>query len=201
VDVKALRVADYAVGRGALVERKAVSDLHATIVEGRLWRQVGQLRRAASMPYLLVEVWDLDDGPLTAEAVRGALLAVTDLGVAVIRSADTTDSARWLRLLALRRQSPAARYRPVYAQRPKAPAGLRAAEAALSAVPRISTVTAQALLDHFGSLAAVVAADPTEWEQVPGVGPARARALASTLRAPFTTSRSRRRRERRGPST
>src|SRR6266496_1287743 len=70
-----LSVADYAVGN-SLVERKTVSDLHLSIIEGRFWLQIGRLRRASTRPYLLVEGDDLDAGPLRATSVRGALLAV-----------------------------------------------------------------------------------------------------------------------------
>ena len=198
VEFKSLSVGDYVVGNGAIVARKTVRGLHLDLVAGRFWRQLGLLRRNARMPYLLLEGPDLDRGPLGAEAIRRACLAVIDLGVPVIRSTNAHDSALSLQLLAQRRQKGAARYRPAYAHRPKAPPGAGAAEAALSAVPR---VTARAFLAHFGSLAAVIAADPREWQRVSGDGPQRANALLTTLRAPSATNRSRRRRERSGPST
>jgi DNA excision repair protein ERCC-4 len=201
VELTRLRVGDYAIGGGALVERKTTRGFHLDLLDGRFWRQLGQLRRAARMPYLLIEGADLDNGPLSRAGIRGACLAASDLGVAVIRSIDATDSALWLRILTARRRSPAPRSRPPYAGRPKTAGGVQSAEAALSAVPTISTVTARALLQEFGSLAALVAADPREWERVPGVGPHRAKALLATIRAPATTNRSRRRRERSGPST
>ena len=59
--------------------------------------------------------------------------------------------------------------------------GVETAEALLAAVPGISTACARALLERFGSVAAVVAADPAEWLAVPGIGPERARALADAL--------------------
>jgi len=48
-------------------------------------------------------------------------------------------------------------------------------------VPGISTTSARALLERFGSVAAVVTADPAEWLTVPGIGPERARALEETF--------------------
>ena len=70
--------------------------------------------------------------------------------------------------------------RPAYAQRPKAPAA-EAAEAMLAAVPGISASSARALLERFGSVAAVVAAGPDEWLATPGIGRERARALEQAL--------------------
>jgi len=199
--MKPLSVGDYGVGGGALVERKTIRGLHLDLIAGRFWRQLGVLRRRARLPYLLLEGAELDDGPLSPNAIRSAVLAVTDLGVSLVRSSSPADSALWLRLLCARRQGRAACNRAPYARRPKSAAGPLAAEAALEAIPGISTITARSLLHHFGSLAAVVAADPREWRQVEGVGPGRTKALLTTLRAQPTTGRSRRSRERRGPST
>src|SRR5881392_27961 len=146
-EVRRLPVADYEVGR-SLVERKTVADLHRSIIEGRFWLQIGRLRRAAPRPYLLVEGGDLDEGPLRLTSVRGALLAVDELGVGVIRSRDGEDSAVWLKVLA-DRQERRRRVRSSYRQQR---AGVPPAEAMLAAVPGISRVYAQALLNRFGSI-------------------------------------------------
>jgi ERCC4-type nuclease len=70
-----------------------------------------------------------------------------------------------------------------------------------AAVPGISEVTAKALLLHFGSLAAVVDADPSVWEQVRGIGRQRSRAMTYTFHGAPTASGSRRSRERQDPAT
>jgi hypothetical protein len=155
--------------------------------KGRLWPQLGKLRAACSFPYLLVEGTDIDRGPLHHKPVRGACLAVIDQGVALLRSGYQRDSALWIHRLAVRCQEvePAAD-RPAYAQRPRPKPGDETAEAMLAAVPGVSTTSARALLERFGSVAGVVAADPAEWLSVPGIGPERARALEET----FTLHRS-----------
>jgi len=176
IERRQLPVADYVAG-AALVERKSVRDLHLAIIDGRFWPQVGRLGRTTLRPYLLVEGPDLDAGPLSSPSTRGALLAVNELGIGIIRSNDPADSALWLKILANRPQ----RRRKVtraYAQRPTAS---ESAEAMLAAVPGISTVTARALLERFGSVAAVLDANPEEWLSIRGVGPKRMRALSETL--------------------
>jgi ERCC4-type nuclease len=55
----------------------------------------------------------------------------------------------------------------------------------LASVPGISTVSARALLTRFGNVAAVLAADPNDWEAIAGIGPQKAKSLAETLRSPF----------------
>jgi ERCC4-type nuclease len=171
-----LPVADYIAG-AALVERKSVRDLHLAIIQGRFWPQIGRLSRTTMRPYLLVEGTDLDAGPLSGGSVRGALLAVTELGIGVIWSSGPADPALWLKILANRQQRRRKATR-AYAQRPTTS---EAAEAMLAAVPGISTVTAQALLRRFGSVAAVIEAGPEEWLSIRGVGPKRMQALSETL--------------------
>ena len=191
-----LRVGDYIVGAQTAVERKHVLDLHFSLADGRLWSQIGGIRRQYRSPYLLVEGGDLDRGPIAPSALRGALLAIMEQGVRVLRSDGLDDSALWLYRLAVRCQyRPVQRDRPPYALRPPAPAH-DAAEAMLAAVPGISVGSARALLARFGTVAALLAAEPEEWQSVAGIGPRRAKALHHVLRLPQPSAA-----EAQGPAT
>jgi len=153
VERRRLLVGDYDVG-SAIVERKSVRDLHLSIMKGRLWPQIGRLARSRRTPYLLVEGGRLDGGPLRPTAVRGALLAVSELGVGLICSTDPKDSALWLKVLAGR--SRRRRPRRVY---PRA-AQTDPSVALIAAVPGFSSTTAQRLVERFGSVSEVLAAGP-----------------------------------------
>jgi ERCC4-type nuclease len=186
VEELALPAGDYALGDSTIVERKAVLDLHSAVSKGHLWPQLAKLRAACAFPYLLVEGRSIDGGArgIHPNAIRGACLAAIDQGIALLRSDDRADSARWLHRLAVRCQreaSPAER--PAFVSRSQIPPD-SAAEAMLTAVPGISAVTARALLERFGSIAGVVSATSGEWLEVPGIGAERARALAEALRPP-----------------
>lgn len=182
VELVSLPAGDYFVGADTLVERKRVLDLHGAVIKGRLWPQLAKLRAAAAFPYLLVEGTDLDRGPLGGAAIRGVCLAAIDQGIALLRSGQPRDSALWIHRLAVRCQRvEAPAERPLYAQRPKPRGTAEAAEAVLASIPGISSSSARALLNRFGSVAAVVAAGPEQWREVPGIGPDRARALEETL--------------------
>lgn len=52
IAIAALPAGDYAVGLDTLVERKRVLDLHAAVLKGRFWPQLGKLRAACAFPYL-----------------------------------------------------------------------------------------------------------------------------------------------------
>lgn len=175
VTVEPLAAGDYRVAGGILIERKTVADLHGSLGRGRLWAQVGGIRDSAVTPFLLVEGDDIDSGPRHPNAVRGALLAIADLGVAILRSRDPGDSALWIYRLALRQ----ARKGRSRAERKSTmpPPGL----AVLAAIPGISNGTARALLERFGSVEAVLEAGRQQWGDVPGVGSVRANALAEAL--------------------
>lgn len=178
VEIIALASGDYRIGRDVLVERKTVRDLHGSLASGRLFAQIGRIRDEASFPYLLVEGTDLDAGPRHPNAVRGALLAIAELGVSTIRSVDAVDSARWLYRLVVR----GARRRAAAA----APARQAAVPgvAVLAGVPGISVGIASSLVERFGSVEGVLAAGPDAWAGVEGIGRVRAQALASALLQP-----------------
>jgi len=173
-----LRIGDYALPGGAIVERKAVRDLHLSVRIGRFWRQIGALK-TATRPVLLIEGISLDLPMLPPRTVRGICLAVAEQGIEVIRSVDARDTACWLTLLA-RRPIRRRRDRPVYAQTRKV-APVAAGELLLASIPGISVGQGRALLDRFGSVAGIAAADEDELLAVPGVGQMRAAAIRRAL--------------------
>ena len=183
VELLSLAAGDYALGDDTLVERKAVLDLHSAVRRGHLWGQLAKLKAGCAFPYLLVEGHNLDGGGrgLHPNAIRGACLAVIDQGVALLRSDNQADSARWLHRLAVRcqRETAPAELPPFVPRAAVPPESV--AEAMLAAVPGISTVTGRALLERFGSLGGIAAASPEELLDVPGIGKERARALADAL--------------------
>ena len=183
VVVEPLPAGDYRIGDEILIERKTVPDLHGSLGRNRLWAQLGRLRDAAAYPYLLVEGTDLDTGPRHPNAIRGALLAVADSGIALLWSRDLDDTALWIHRLALRHaRRAAATSRPSATRRTFQPAPLADPRlGVLAAVPGISTETAKTLLDRFGSIEHLVAAGPDQWATVGGIGTVRAHALATTL--------------------
>jgi Fanconi anemia group M protein len=200
VAIRKLPAGDYRVGGGRLVERKTVRDLHLSVIEGRFFRQLGDLWTSCTNPYLLVEGTDIGRGPLSTASARGAVLVAAELGICVLRCWGPPDSAAWLLALAKRSRARVRGTRPVYAQRPAARPD-DVAEAILAAVPSVSVGSARALLRHFGSVQHIVAATATDLAEVPGIGPVRAANLVEAFRRSPRVGRSRRSRERPGRAT
>ncbi|GAC1319913.1 MAG: hypothetical protein NVSMB25_11430 [Thermoleophilaceae bacterium] len=186
VAVRRLTVGDYLLARSTRVERKRVIDLHTSVGKGRFWEQITKLQTGCARPYLLVEGTDIDRGPLHPTTIRSVCLAVIEKGIPVLRSYQQRDSAVWLHRLALRSHRGPGSNRSTYAQKPQPAQGTPAAEALLAAVPGISTASARALLQRFGSVGEVMEAGPDAWLEVPGIGPGRVRALEETLHLSFS---------------
>jgi ERCC4-type nuclease len=179
VSPEQLPAGDYVLSDRLVVERKTGADLAASIKSRRLFEQVERLRAAYPAVVLVVE----GEPVHIAEASwKGALGRALAAGVAVLRTEDPRDTATWLaRLYRQEGGAPSpARARP----QPRRPVDDLAvvAEDVLSCLPGISTVGARRLLAHFGSLAAVFAADERELRRVPGIGPVRGGALARLFR-------------------
>jgi DNA excision repair protein ERCC-4 len=189
VDMRPLARGDYILGPETVLERKTVIGLHRSVQEGRFWNQMGKLRSAGASPVLLIEGRSVFDGPVANDGIRGLCLAVADLGITIIRSEDLDDTAAWLFRIACRRRDGAVRDRPVYAQKERSNV-VSPAEAALAAAPGVSTVTAKTVLERFGSLRNLCAADLHDLQSLPGVGRKRAEAIQALIHDPWPAGRS-----------
>jgi len=177
VELGTLDVGDYAVG-DRLLERKTVADLHRSLADGRIWRQVGALRRDPRRAYLIVEGDHLDAGLIPERAVRGALLKVFDNGVRVLRTTSSRDTAVWLDVLARQDAVRLGGRTPPHLRQHRhvvSPVGV------VAAIPGIGIGQARALLARFGSVAAIAQASDRDLRSIPGIGPIRARLLLQTL--------------------
>jgi ERCC4-type nuclease len=176
--VVTLRCGDYALADALGIERKTGSDLARSIIDGRLFRQMGALRQCYRRPVLLIE--DLTDGAETLgvhwTALRGALVSVSVcFGVPVLRSVSGAETAELI-LTAVRQLRQPSRVPAVRAG--CGPRGWRArALHILQGLPRVGPRRAGALLGVLGSVAAVMTAEEEALIQVPGVGTSIARSI------------------------
>lgn len=187
VEIRGLTRGDYVVGPGTVVERKTVRDLHLSIMNARFWHQMRRIRSCGTSPYLVIEGGSVFAGPVRNSGVRGACLAVSDLGIAIIRTQDAPDTAEWLYRLAIRRIQRPTPPRRLYAYRPHSPR-VSPGELALSAAPDVSVITARKILATFGSLRQVCEASIDELQAVPGVGIKRATAITALIHELWNTS-------------
>ena len=193
---------DVRIGPRLLLERKTAKDLHASVRDGRLLSQVRRLAAAAPRAGLLLETGQGLEGGTHPNAVHGALAWMAfDLGLSVICVRDASESAAFLAMAA--RREIAWLDALEAAQAPKDEEGtqcaLRAAQRALEAedeqsgmnerwtaesqrrraslleaIEGVGPVTAKALAESFGSIAAIANAEADELAKVAGIGAGRA---------------------------
>lgn len=171
VTVKRLRAGDYLIEGKAVLERKRVPDFLESLFDGRLFAQAKRLADSPLRPFLILEgpasEWARRD--IKRESIQGAMLTLSVVfGVPVLRSQNEEETARLIRYTARQLQaiSTAAPNRP--GRRPK---GKRAVQIrVLTSVPRVGLKRAQRLIEHFGTLEQVMAANQMELAGVPGIG-------------------------------
>jgi len=180
VELATLPAGDYVVRTQTKIERKTVRDLHSAVASSRFWQQLNRLRASAQYPIVVVEGQNLDAGPLSKSGVRGALVALGDRGIPVIRSTGPDDTALWIRSIALSR-TPRKRVwvRPPYRRPTGARDGIEVSM--LCAIPLVTLPAARALVARFGSIRSIAQATPAELRAVPGIGPRRADAVHRAL--------------------
>ena len=184
VELATLPAGDYVVRTQTKIERKTVRDLHSAVASSRFWQQLNRLRASAQYPIVVVEGQNLDAGPLSKSGVRGALVALGDRGIPVIRSTGPDDTALWIRSIALSR-TPRKRVwvRPPYRRPTGARDGIEVSM--LCAIPLVTLPAGRALVTRFGSIRSIAQATPAELRAVPGIGPRRADAVHRALTRVF----------------
>ena len=186
ITLERLESGDYAVGDRILVERKTVQDFMNTLIERDLFGQLRAMADAAARPILVIEGEDdlYAVRNIHPNAIRGTLAAITvDMGIALMRTRDADDTAEMLYVLAQREGSergerkmhPKKSYRSVREEQ----------EYALAAFPNVGLKSARLLLEHFGSLKAIIDADPEELASVRGIGEKTAHGISDLARRPY----------------
>ena len=170
-----LPAGDYIVSERLVVERKTGADLAASIKDRRLFEQIDRLRESFDAVVLVIEGEPVH---IAAASWQGALARALASGASVLMTDDPGDTAAWLARFHSQAGRPPSevRGRPM----PRRPTSDLAdvAEDVLRCLPGVSSVGARRLLDHFGSLQEVFAADERSLRDVAGIGPVRGAALA-----------------------
>ncbi|PSQ05801.1 Hef nuclease [Halobacteriales archaeon QS_6_71_20] len=171
--LETLAVGDYVLSDRVAVERKSVADFLDTLVGGdrSMFEQIRDTARAYARPVVIVEGDDLyGERNVHPNAVRGALASLAiDFDASVLRTEDEEGTADLLETIARREQE--ANDREVSAHGEKGSKTLaEQQEYVVSAIADIGPVTARALLDHFGTVEAVMTAREDDLLDVSGVG-------------------------------
>ncbi|GAB6040155.1 ERCC4 domain-containing protein [Endothiovibrio diazotrophicus] len=178
-----LPLGDYLIDERFLVERKTLPDLTQSIKDGRLFRQALRLIEAEPRGVVLLEGTggDLARSAMSREAIQGALITLTVFfGLPLLRARDAAESARLLGLLARQGRAFAEGAVPRQGKRPKNRRALQLH--LLQGLPGIGPTRAARLLERFGSVEAVFAAESALLTETDGIGEETARRIRWAVR-------------------
>jgi len=183
LNIRRLSLGDYKVDDTLIVERKTLADFAISVLDGRLFMQVGRLTRQQTMRACLILEGTPMRYPRSAiprPAFQGAIITVTLVfGLPVLRSSTPDETADLILYAAnqLQRRNVQPPRRWGYNIK-----GLpRQQRLLLQAIPEIGPVKADGLLKAFGSPAAVAFANLEQLETVDGIGPSAAKKIQNVF--------------------
>ncbi len=189
-DVKkvALQVGDYIVSDRCAIERKTRQDFEASIVDGRLFSQAGNLCASYERPVMIVEGRPNLSSGISKNALLGAYASlVCDYGLSVFFVKSKNAFCRLVLAFAKYEQKGRGKMLPVYAKR-KSLSIEKMQLAVLESMPMIGPKYARNLLVHFGTLKNVANAPFDELVKVKGLGKKRATIISNLLGTPYVSN-------------
>ena len=171
--LETLAVGDYVLSDRVAVERKSAADFVDSMLDAdrSLFEQVGELSRAYARPVMIVEGTNLyGQRDIDPNAIRGALSSLAvDFDVSVLRTESETDTTELLATIAKREQETRDREVSVHGEK-TTKTRAEQQEYVVSSIADIGPVTARSLLEHFGTVEAVMTAPEDDLLEVDGVG-------------------------------
>ena len=184
VTVAQLPVGDYIVSDRVCVERKTVQDFENSIIDNRLFEQLGRLHRSFEKPILILE-GDDEYFRLNKNVVTGAMLKLyIDYNVQVLRSKDVHETAVILSKFVEREQA-LEKNEPRLTGIKKAYTNYEWQLLILSSLPGIGPKLARKLLDHFKTVKGVATAGIKDLQKVDKIGKKKAMRIFEILNGEF----------------
>lgn len=171
IEPQQLDIGDYILSSRIGVERKNVDDFLESLITGKLFKQISQLRDAYSRPVLILEGENLlTKRNISHNAIFGSISSISvDFGVPVLMTKDEMETADLLKVIATREQKKDNKAVAVRGEKPQMSLKERQ-QYLIEGLPNVSAVLAKRLLNHFGSVRDIANASEEELMQVSGVG-------------------------------
>jgi ERCC4-type nuclease len=178
-ELRRLPLGDYDVDGRLLFERKTLTDLVASIKDGRLFSQACRLVKTDRLAAIILEgtTRDLDEIGMRREAIQGALVNLTVfLGIPLLRALDIRETVRLMMFAARQGRAIANGALPRHGRRYRGKRQLQLH--ILQGLPGVGPRRAALLLERFANVEAVMQAGVEELLSVDGIG----RATADMIR-------------------
>ena len=190
--MKTLDIGDYVLSKDVCIERKTVEDFLASMLDGRLFSQMINLRENYEKPLILVE-GNMDElytlRNIHKNSIIGALTSIAlDYNVPILNTKNAKETAEYLFVIAKREQIAKDREVAIRIGRK----GLTINEQqrfVVEGLPLVGPSLARNLLETFGSIKAIVDANEKELQEVEGLGKGKAKKIRKLLEAEFKDER------------
>ena len=186
VESQQLDVGDYVLSSRIGVERKTDEDFLDSLMSGKLFRQLQQLRDSYSRPLMIIEGENLfTKRNISHNALFGSLISIiVDFGISIIPTKNHYDTADLLYVAAKREQKTDKKSVALRGEKTSMPLNQRQ-QFIIEGLPNISSTLAKRLLDHFGSIRNIMNASFEELQEVNGIGKNIAREIISIINAGY----------------
>ena len=170
VKINTMSVADYQVSEEVAIERKTAKDFVDSIVDKRLFKQARMMMEEFKKPIMILEGDDFYSGFINPNAIRGSMASIAlDYGISIIPTRTEEDTAAMIKRIAIREQK--GEKRSIQIRTERKPQNLWEQQLfIIESLPNIGPVHAKRLLEHFGSVKAVLEADEKKLQEVEGIG-------------------------------
>ncbi len=184
VKKKNLHCADYILSKDIACERKTTEDFIQSIIDGRLFKQLKEMKKHFKKPLLIIEGSSFDgikERNIHPNAVMGAIASIaTDLSIPIIWTKNVSETSDVLFLIAKREQDGKGISFQIRNKK-QVKSTNEEQEFLVAGLPNINSTLSKRLLKHFGTPSKIFAADEKELQKVKGVGKKLAKRIRTIL--------------------
>ena len=165
-------VGDYKISNECVIERKTAEDFAKSIIDGRLFEQASNKLVLYKKPVILLEGMLRDvTVNISLPALQGAMASlILDFRIPIIQVKDENESAEIILAITKREQQDKKSYSRLDGSSTKRYPINEIQRFALGAIPGISRVKADLLLDRFGSIKNISNAEIDNLLEIEGIG-------------------------------
>ena len=165
-----LPVADYVISERVGIERKSAKDFNDSIIDGRLFTELSELREKFSRPILILEGDPFKTSNISENALYGAITSIiVNLGISIYKTDNSIETAQFLYQLAKKEQS--STKSSLKLRFDKAPIETsRLLEYIVAGIPGVNTLRAKSLLKELKTLQNVFLSDIPDLTKIENIG-------------------------------
>jgi len=181
-----LAIGDYIIGN-YIIERKTMEDFASSIIDGRVFKQLKQLKNTGGKVLVIIEGELVDFvKKLDLNVYTGAIMTILeDYNIPLLITQSSKETAEFIVTLVKRLSQRKDKYARLRLE--KKPLELKEIQKyVLAGIPGINTVLAEKLLSEFGSIYAIANAELKELMKVEGIGSQLAKRIYDVFHTKYT---------------